>query len=108
MNGSGSTGCTVRAVTGCEEELGICVCGNCQGYAADVPDDRLERETPFGRLTLHPVGEHRYAAWACTGELIFLAERSTPTGPVTELPVAPYRERYSYLKVSSATPRSGD
>src|SRR3954452_14123549 len=108
VNGRGSTACTVKAVTGCEEELGICVCGNCSGYAADVPADRLEHETPFGRLTLHPVGKHRYAAWACTGDLIFLAERTTTTGPVTELPVAPYRERYSYQKVSAATTGNGD
>jgi hypothetical protein len=106
VHGSGSTGCSVKAATGCVEELGICVCGNCEGYAADVPGNRIERDTPFGRLTLRTVGENRYAAWSCTGELIYLAERG-PDGKVSELPVAAYRTTYDYRHVAGAEPRSG-
>jgi hypothetical protein len=101
VNGSGSTGCSVKAATGCVEELGFCVCGNCGGYAADVPARRIEHDTPFGRLTLHPVGNERFAAWSCAGELIFLAEKDA-RGTVTELPVEAFRERYGYRRVAGS------
>lgn len=97
--GHGSTGCSVTVLTGCTEELGICVCGNCGGYTADTPANRLERDTPFGRLVLRPVGDDRYVAWSCDGTLIVLAERDAQ-GRVRDLDVEPFVERYRYDRVA--------
>jgi hypothetical protein len=94
INGDGSSGCTFTTL-GCHDDLGICVCGNCSGLAPDTPENRIERNTPLGRLALHTIGGNRFAAWSCSGELIALVERR-PDGSVVDLPVEPYRPQYRY------------
>jgi hypothetical protein len=105
INGGGSTGCTFTKL-GCEEDFGICVCGNCGSLAPQTPENLLERNTPVGRLTLHSIGRNRFAAWSCAGELIALAERRAD-GAVVDLPIQPFKTQYRYetllKRVASST-----
>jgi hypothetical protein len=91
---SGANSCTVRDGT-CSEEFSLCV----TAVTASRAIIRVaEAETEFGTLALTPVGESLFAAWRCTGELLYIAERR-PNGQWAPLAVADYRTRYSYQAV---------
>lgn len=95
-----STGCSVTAKAGCQEDLGLCYIHPREAMR-DLklrPSDLLHVDTPAGRLALAPIGESRYAAWDCKGRLIHLA-RKDEHGKVVPLNPAPVRASLTYSRV---------
>jgi hypothetical protein len=103
IESSGSTGCSVTSEKGCQEDLGLCICGDCESrVAARGGEHSILYATPYGKTALAYVGENRFATWNCKGQLAFLVERA-PDGKITELPVMRFRNTYSLRRVLEST-----
>jgi hypothetical protein len=92
IDGSGSTGCTLDS-SGCREHLGVCIraVGQLIEDFGILKDDLVRIDD----LYLAHVGNGRYAAWNCEGEVIRLVARlnggwmDLPTGGIDALEVTP-------------------
>lgn len=103
IESSGTSACKVTRETGCQEDLGLCICGDCETrVAARGGEHSMLYATPFGKTALAYVGENRFAMWNCKGQLAFLVEKA-PDGKITELPVMRFRNTYSLRRVLAST-----
>jgi hypothetical protein len=103
IESSGTSACKVTRETGCQEELGLCICGNCETLVAAVRQEPgVLYDTPFGKTQLVHVGENRFALWDCKGRLAFLVEKA-PDGTISEVPVRRFRNTYSLRRVLTGT-----
>ncbi|MBX6331946.1 MAG: hypothetical protein IRY91_08865 [Gemmatimonadaceae bacterium] len=100
----GGATCTVSATNGCELD-GICVVGvnEMQKDMKLASADFRQLQTEEGSIMAAPVGDGRYAAWNCIGELVVLA-KARPDGTLQMLDINADvdRSRYTYAKVVAA------
>lgn len=103
IESNGTSACKVTRENGCEEELGLCICGDCESLVAAVRQEHsLAYDTPFGKTQLAFVGDNRFAVWDCKGRLAFLVEKA-PDGTISEVPVRKFRNTYSLRRVLTGT-----
>lgn len=105
--GAWAAACSIEANGQCRETLSLCFIDEPRA-AADLrlrPSEFLTVRTPRGVLPLAPVGESRFAAWSCDGQLLYLARRA-PDGSLIPLSPERYRERYAYRRLTAAARRA--
>jgi hypothetical protein len=87
--GSGSIGCTIDS-SGCWEHLGVCI----RTVAQLTEDFGVKAElVEVDEVHLLHIGDQRYAAWNCDGDLIKVMAR-LPGGGLVDIDPTPFIEAY--------------
>lgn len=97
--GVGANACTVTA-SGCQESLSFCIIAE-RTAMHDLrleTDEFLRLDSEGVVLAMAPVGDGRFAAWSCSGELIRLVERRRD-GSLRTLDTAQHRATLHYARV---------
>lgn len=108
VSSTGALGCTVKPGQGCRLDLSFCIIAMNRA-TTDLrlrPEEMLKVQEGETQLALAPVGEGRYAAWNCSGQLIRLVEKRADGG-VRALSVAQFRDRYAYWRLTAQAASRG-
>ncbi len=84
----------------CENGTGICVWGGDElAMRLGIEKSALRKaQTEYGALVLIPVASGRFAAWTCTGRLLYLEEQRGSS--FSRLPTAAYSEAYQFDRIA--------